>query len=150
VATIGRRQSHTQKTYTITHKTIPLIWSALLLNKPFFVIIFSKLARFLSSSHQISNTNTLPFVQSLTDQCSKNMYKNYINLENFNHKLVIIFLADDKMSSPMFPIPREWQDDTGHVVSSSWWQHFLWPHGLSKGSLKWNTKKSYMQHTGSK
>jgi hypothetical protein len=23
-----------------------------------------------------------------------NMYKNYINLENFNHKLVIIFLGD--------------------------------------------------------
>jgi hypothetical protein len=29
------------------------------------------------------------------------MYKNYINLENFNHKLVIIFLGDDKITSPM-------------------------------------------------
>jgi hypothetical protein len=29
------------------------------------------------------------------------MYKNYIDLENFNHKLVIIFLDDGKMVSPM-------------------------------------------------
>jgi hypothetical protein len=28
------------------------------------------------------------------------MYKNYSNLENFNHKLAIIFLEDDKMVSP--------------------------------------------------
>jgi hypothetical protein len=33
------------------------------------------------------------------------MYKNYINLENFNHKLVIIFLEDGKMES----VPREQQ-----------------------------------------
>jgi hypothetical protein len=50
------------------------------------------------------------------------MYKKYSNLENFNHKLVIIFLEDGKMTSP---IPREWQDGAGYVVAPSWWQHFL-------------------------
>jgi hypothetical protein len=29
------------------------------------------------------------------------MYKNHINPENFNHKLVIIFLQNGKMASPM-------------------------------------------------
>jgi hypothetical protein len=29
------------------------------------------------------------------------MYKNHINLDNFNHKLIIIFLEDNKMASPM-------------------------------------------------
>jgi hypothetical protein len=28
------------------------------------------------------------------------MYRNYINLENFNHKLVVIFLEEGKMASP--------------------------------------------------
>jgi hypothetical protein len=47
------------------------------------------------------------------------MYKNYINLENFNHKLVIIFLEHGKMASLMsFFIPGEWQDVTVQVVAS--------------------------------
>jgi hypothetical protein len=46
------------------------------------------------------------------------MYKNYINLENFNYKLVLIFLEDGKMVSP---IPREWQDGAEHLVNLSWW-----------------------------
>jgi hypothetical protein len=29
------------------------------------------------------------------------MYKNYINLESFNHKIVIILLEDDKLASTM-------------------------------------------------
>jgi hypothetical protein len=29
------------------------------------------------------------------------MYKNYTNLENFNHKLFTIFLEDGKVASPM-------------------------------------------------
>jgi hypothetical protein len=30
------------------------------------------------------------------------------------------------------PIPREWEDGTEHKVIPSWWQHFLWPPGLSQ------------------
>jgi hypothetical protein len=50
------------------------------------------------------------------------MHKNYVNLENFNHKLVKIFLEDGKMGSPIL---REWQDGIEHMVAPSWWQHFL-------------------------
>jgi hypothetical protein len=56
-------------------------------------------------------------------------------------------LGSGKMASP---IPREWQDGVGHGVAPSWWQHFPWLPAVSKGSLKWNTKTCYMQHTGSK
>jgi hypothetical protein len=50
------------------------------------------------------------------------MYKNYINLENFNHKLDIIFSKrwQDGVTHE-FSIPREWQEGAGHVVFSSWW-----------------------------
>jgi hypothetical protein len=47
------------------------------------------------------------------------------------------------MASPMFPIPREWQDGAAHMVALLWW-HFLGPHSLSKGFLKWNTNTYYM------
>jgi hypothetical protein len=54
------------------------------------------------------------------------MYKNYINLENFNHKLVIIVSSQwQEGVTHAFPIPREWQDGAGHMVASSWWQHSL-------------------------
>jgi hypothetical protein len=54
------------------------------------------------------------------------MYKNYINLENFNHKLVIFFSRrwQDGITHE-FPIPREGQDGAGHMVALLWWQHFL-------------------------
>jgi hypothetical protein len=53
------------------------------------------------------------------------MYKNYMNLGNFKHKLVIIFLEDGKMSSSMSFLSL-WSGKMGeHIVAPSWWQHFL-------------------------
>jgi hypothetical protein len=47
------------------------------------------------------------------------MYCNYINLENFNHKLVIIFLDDEKMASPMsFLFLRSVK-----TAPNPWWPH---------------------------
>jgi hypothetical protein len=43
------------------------------------------------------------------------MYKNYINLENFNHKLVVIFLEDGKMESPIL--------GSGKMALNTWWLH---------------------------
>jgi hypothetical protein len=58
--------------------------------------------RFLSSLQLISKINTLPFIQSLTEQCSKNnMYRTYISLEYFKHNLVVMFLDDGKMVALM-------------------------------------------------
>jgi hypothetical protein len=73
------------------------------------------------------------------------MYKNYINLENFNHKLVIIFLEDGKMVSPMsFPFLG-----SGKMALDTWWlhhggsipcDHMVSPKGLFLNSLAGFTK----------
>jgi hypothetical protein len=55
------------------------------------------------------------------------MYKNYINLENFNHKLVVIFLEDGKVASST---PREWRDGS---ISCD---HMISPKGLSNGTQR--------------
>jgi hypothetical protein len=47
------------------------------------------------------------------------MYGNYINLENFKHKLVIIFLGDEKMASPMSFLSL----GNGKMVLDMWWLH---------------------------
>jgi hypothetical protein len=47
------------------------------------------------------------------------MYKTYINLENFNHKLVIIFLADGKMASTMNFLSLR----SDKMVLEMWWLH---------------------------
>jgi hypothetical protein len=68
------------------------------------------------------------------------MHRKYINTDNFNQKLVIIFLEDVKMASPM----RFLFLGYGKMALYTWWLH----HGGSipcdnmvplKG-LKWNTK----------
>jgi hypothetical protein len=56
------------------------------------------------------------------------MYKNYINLENFNHKLVIIFLEDGRMTSP---IPRECQTMKFYSRSSKADGHFVMKNAFS-------------------
>jgi hypothetical protein len=48
------------------------------------------------------------------------MYRNYINLENFNHISYNFPRGWQDGVTHEFPIPREWQDGTGHVVASSW------------------------------
>jgi hypothetical protein len=67
------------------------------------------------------------------------MYKNYINLENFNQKLVIIFLEDGKMVlSTNFLF-----QGIGKMVLDTWWlqhgdsipcDHMFSPKGLSNGT----------------
>jgi hypothetical protein len=47
------------------------------------------------------------------------MYKNYINLENFNHKLVIIFLEDGKMASHMSVLFL----GSSKMALDMWWLH---------------------------
>jgi hypothetical protein len=44
------------------------------------------------------------------------MYKNYSNIENLNHELVIIFQEDGKMASL---IPSVWQDGFENLVAPS-------------------------------
>jgi hypothetical protein len=67
------------------------------------------------------------------------MYENYINLENFNHKLVPVFLEDGKMASPMTFLFL----GSGEMVLDTWWQHFCYymvsPKGLSNGTQKYVT-----------
>jgi hypothetical protein len=69
------------------------------------------------------------------------MYKNYMNLENFNHKLVIIFLEDGKMASTMTSLSLE----SGKMVLYTWWlhhkgsiscDHMVSPKGLSNGTQR--------------
>jgi hypothetical protein len=43
------------------------------------------------------------------------MHKKYINLENLNHKLVIIFLENGRMVSPILM--------SGKMVLNTWWLH---------------------------
>jgi hypothetical protein len=69
--------------------------------------------------HNRSPIQTLPFIQSLTDQCSENIYKKYINLKNSNHKLVLIFLEDGKMASPMSFLFL----GSGKIAMGIWWLH---------------------------
>jgi hypothetical protein len=45
------------------------------------------------------------------------MYRNYINLENFNHKFRHNYPRVRHLTSHEFPIPREWQDGAGHMVA---------------------------------
>jgi hypothetical protein len=45
------------------------------------------------------------------------MYKNYINLVNFNHKLVIISIEDGKMASPMSFLFL----GSGKMALDMWW-----------------------------
>jgi hypothetical protein len=54
------------------------------------------------------------------------MYKNNINLENFNHKLVAIFLEDGKEESPIsFP-----SLGSGKMALDMWWLHHGGQHSL--------------------
>jgi hypothetical protein len=69
------------------------------------------------------------------------MYKNYTNLDHFNHKLVIIFLEDGKMVSPLsflFLGSRKMALDTwwlhhGGTISCD---HMVSPKGLSNGTQR--------------
>jgi hypothetical protein len=45
-----------------------------------------------------------------------NMFKNYINLENFNHILFVMFLGDDKMVSPVSFLSL----GSGKMVLNTW------------------------------
>jgi hypothetical protein len=74
------------------------------------------------------------------------VHKNYVNLENFSHKLIIIFLEDGKMASPYFLFLG-----TGKMVLHIWFlhhgcsipcDHMVSPKGLSNG-----TQRHVMQHT---
>jgi hypothetical protein len=47
------------------------------------------------------------------------MHKSHINLENFNHKLVIIFLEDGKIASPISFLFL----GSGKMVLDTWWLH---------------------------
>jgi hypothetical protein len=65
------------------------------------------------------------------------MYKNCTNLENFNIKLVIIFLEHGKMPSPMSFLFL----GSGKMVLDSWWLHHGGifcdsPKGLSDGTQR--------------
>jgi hypothetical protein len=55
------------------------------------------------------------------------MYKNYINLENFNRKLVIIFLGNGKMALDMWWLHHGGSISCDHMVS---------PKGLSNGTQR--------------
>jgi hypothetical protein len=69
------------------------------------------------------------------------MYKNFINLENFNYKLVIIFLEDGKMVSPMIflsvgsakMVLNMWGLHHGGSISCD---HIVSPKGLSSGTQR--------------
>jgi hypothetical protein len=69
------------------------------------------------------------------------MYKTYINLENFNHNFVIIFLEDDKMASPMSVLSL----GNGNMALNTWWlhhggsiscEHMISPKVLSNGTQR--------------
>jgi hypothetical protein len=53
------------------------------------------------------------------------MYKNDINLENFNHVTYNFSRGWQGGVTHEFLIPRERQDGTGHGVALPWWQHSL-------------------------
>jgi hypothetical protein len=69
------------------------------------------------------------------------MYKNYTNLENFNCKLVMIFLEDGKMASPKNFLFLE----KNKMALGRWWlhhgssipcDHMVSPKGLSNGTQR--------------
>jgi hypothetical protein len=69
------------------------------------------------------------------------MYKNYTDLENFNHKLIIIFLEDGKMMSPKSFLFL----GSGKMVLDMWGfhhggsipcGHMVSPKGLSNGTQR--------------
>jgi hypothetical protein len=68
------------------------------------------------------------------------MYKNYISLENFNHKSVIIFLGDDKMASPMSVLPlgsgKMVPDCGGSIMVAAFPVTTFSPKGLSNGTQR--------------
>jgi hypothetical protein len=66
------------------------------------------------------------------------MYKNYINLENFNHNLVKIVLEDGKVESSMSVLFLGYEkmlaDTCLHHGGSTFCDHMVSPKGLLEGS----------------
>jgi hypothetical protein len=68
------------------------------------------------------------------------MHKNCINLKNFSHKLVIIFLEDGKMASHMSFMFL----GNGKMALDTWGLH----HGRSIPATTWSLQRvSQMEHT---